>query len=577
MRTTKRKGDLVARVGRGACAVLLGAVCACSREKPAAGAGTGGAADSADGEGPGGTLVIATVGDADALVPPLTQSLQGAQVVSQLFDRLVEIGPALNTVGDAGFRPRLARSWTWAADSLSVRFALDPRARWHDGRAVTARDVAFSFRTYAEPRVASPAAALLADIDSVSAVDSLTAVVWFARRSPQQFFDAVYHVYILPEHLLGRAARDRLAASTFAQAPVGSGRYRFGAWERGQRLTLEAIGDHWRGRPNLDRVVWEFAPDFGNATIRLLAGDADFLENLRPETLGQMTRSRAVRLVPYPSLDYGFLQFNLRAADGSGSPHPLFADRELRRALSMGIDRERVVRNVFDTLAHVAAGPFPRAVFPDWQKLRAIPHDVPRARALLDSLGWTDADGDGVRERAGVRLAFSVLVPTSSQIRQQLATLVADQLRSVGAQVAVEPLDIGVFVERQNDRRFDAAMGGWHTDPSPAGIRQTWGMIGARTSGGSNYGGYESSVFDTAVDSALGASSPERSRAHWLRAYQTIVDDAPAIWLFEPRLVAGAHRRLRLTGLRPDAWWAALDEWSIPLAERIGRDRVGVR
>jgi peptide/nickel transport system substrate-binding protein len=102
-------------------------------------------------------------------------------------------------------------------------------------------------------------------------------------------------------------------------------------------------------------------------------------------------------------------------------------------------------------------------------------------------------------------------------------------------------------------------------------------MIGARTSGGSNYGNYESPIFDTAVDSALGASSPARSRAHWLRAYQTIVDDAPAVWLFEPRLVAGAHRRLRLTGLRADAWWAELDRWGIPLAERIGRDRVGVR
>jgi peptide/nickel transport system substrate-binding protein len=182
-----------------------------------------------------------------------------------------------------------------------------------------------------------------------------------------------------------------------------------------------------------------------------------------------------------------------------------------------------------------------------------------------------------VRERGGVPLEFSVLVPTSSQIRQRLAGLVQEQLRALGARVTVEPLEIGVFVERLNDRRFDAAMGGWHTDPSPANIRQTWGMIGARTSGGSNYGGYESVAFDAAVDSALNASAPAKSRAHWLRAYQTIVDDAPAIWLFEPRLVAGAHRRIRLQGLRADGWWAELDQWSIPLGERIGRDRVGVR
>jgi peptide/nickel transport system substrate-binding protein len=543
----------------------------------AAGACDRAAAPAAGDDAPGGTVVVAAAAEPGNILPILPNTTQGTAIYWQLFDRLAEIGNDLNTVGDQGFEPRLARSWAWAPDSLSVRFALDPRARWHDGRPVTARDVAFSFQLTTDPRTASPVAVLLANVDSVTAPDSATAVVWFARRSPQQFFDAVYHLFVLPEHLLARVPPDRLAASEFARQPVGSGRFRFARWERSQRLELEAVPDHWRGRARLDRVVWAFAPDFGTATIRLLAGDADFLENVRPETLGQMARSRSLRLVPYPSLDYGFLQFNLRAADASGGPHPLFADRELRRALAMAVDRERVVRNVFDSLAHVAVGPVPRAVFPDWPKIRQLPYDVAAARRTLDSLGWRDDDGDGTRERAGVPLAFSVLVPTSSQIRQRLAVLVQEQLRGVGARVTVEPLEIGVFVDRLNDRRFDAAMGGWHTDPSPAGIRETWGVIGTRTSGGSNYGSYESAAFEAAVDSALDAVSPERSRAHWLRAYQTIVDDAPAVWLFEPRLVAGVHRRIRTTGLRADGWWAALDEWSIPLGARIGRDRIGLR
>ncbi len=556
------------RLARAAAAALLALLplAGCERAAPSDG-------DAAT----GGTVVIAAAAEPSSLLPVVTTLPQATAIYSQLFDRLAELDSTLNTVGDAGFTPRLAKSWEWARDSLSVRFALDPRARWHDGTPVTARDVAFSFRLTTDPRLDSPVAPLLANVDSVSAPDSATAVLWFARRSPQQFFDAVYHLYVLPEHLLRAVPPGQVATSAFARQPVGSGRFRFGRWERAQRVELEAVRDHWRGRPSLDRVVWAFAPDFGTATIRLLGGDADFLENLRPETLGEMSRNRALRLVPYPSLDYGFLQFNLRAADGSGAAHPLFADRELRRALTMGVDRERVVRNVFDSLAYAAVGPVPRAVFPDWKQLRQIPYDVARARALLDSLGWTDADGDGVRERGGVPLAFSVVVPTSSQIRQRLAGLVQEQLRALGARVTVEPLDIGVFVERLNDRRFDAAMGGWKADPSPANIRQTWGMIGARTTGGSNYGSYESPAFDAAVDSALNASAPAKSRAHWLRAYQTIVDDAPAIWLFEPRLVAGAHRRIRLQGLRADGWWAELDRWSIPLGERIGRDRIGVR
>ena len=84
-------------------------------------------------------------------------------------------------------------------------------------------------------------------------------------------------------------------------------------------------------------------------------------------------------------------------------------------------------------------------------------------------------------------------------------------------------------------------------------------------------------AFDAQLDSALATGNPAKARPHWLRAYQTIVDDAPAVWLFEPRLVAGVHRRVRVAGLRADGWWTRLADWSIPARERIGRDRVALR
>ena len=75
----------------------------------------------------GGTIVISTSADADVLLPPLTMTIQGKQVVDQIFDNLADIGPALNTVGDAGFAPRLSDRWSWARDSMSVQFHINPR------------------------------------------------------------------------------------------------------------------------------------------------------------------------------------------------------------------------------------------------------------------------------------------------------------------------------------------------------------------------------------------------------------------------------------------------------------------
>ena len=334
----------------------------------------------------GGTVIIATAAEPATLFPPLAAGAQASAVVDQVFDRLADVGDSLETVGDRGFRPRLAERWQWAPDSLSVSFALARGARWHDGRRVTSRDVAFSFAVATDPAVASPYSAFLANVDSISTPDSATAVAWFKRRLPSQFFGLTYYLYVLPEHLLGRVPRAQLARSPFARRPVGSGRFRLEEWTPGERLVLAADADNYRGRPRLDRAVWSVAPDFGAATIRFLSGDADFFENLRPESVDETAENRALRALPYPSLDYGFLQFNLRAADGggTGAPHRLFGDRALRRALTMAVDRERLVRNAVDTLAAVAVGPVPRALAPGWRALKQLPYNPAAARAQLD-------------------------------------------------------------------------------------------------------------------------------------------------------------------------------------------------
>src|SRR5471030_3024595 len=136
----------------------------------------------------GGTIVVSSAADADVLFPPLTLTLMGKQVSDQVFDNLADIGPSLNTVGDAGFTPRLADRWQWAADSQSVAFHLNPRARWHDGVPVSAEDVRYTFQLVKDTSLASPLGSNLDNVDSVSVRDSLTAVVWFHRRTPDAFF-----------------------------------------------------------------------------------------------------------------------------------------------------------------------------------------------------------------------------------------------------------------------------------------------------------------------------------------------------------------------------------------------------
>lgn len=550
-----------------ACLPVAAAFAACRGEQP------GGDAAKGDAAATGGTVIVSTPTEPDNLAPPVTTSQFGKQVEDLVFERLADLGPGLNTVGDAGFEPRLARTWTWATDSLSIAFALDPAARWHDGRPVRASDVRFTWRLYTDAATASPVASLLGNIDSVTVRDSLTAVIWFHRRTPEQFFEATYQMYVLPEHVLGTADRARLAAGDFARTPVGSGPFRFVEWLPGQRLALAADTTGGRRRASLDRVVYTFAPDPATAYQRFVTGEADVFEAVRPDKVAEVAANPALRLHIGPSLAYQFLGFNLYR-DASDAPHPVFADRAVRRALSMAVDRTAIARAMYDTLAAVALGPFPRAIASADTTLAPLPFATDSATRILDAAGWT-AGADGMRARGGTPLAFSILVPTSSASRVRAAVVLQEQLRRIGAKVTVEQLDFPAFLARLDARKFDAMLGGWSTDPGTAAVRQTWGSAGA-IAGGDNTGRYRSAAFDAHVDSGVAAFDPARMRAHFAAAWRTITDDAPAIWLAEPRATIGVHARLRPVGIRPDAWWAGLHRWTVAPGQRLARDGAGV-
>ncbi|MEA2760950.1 MAG: peptide/nickel transport system substrate-binding protein [Gemmatimonadaceae bacterium] len=531
--------------------LILAVFVACSPE---------GSRSSNAAKGPiGGTIVISTAADPDVLLPPLTLSVQGKVIVDQIFDNLADIGPALNTVGDAGFTPRLSDHWTWAPDSMSIAFHINPRARWHDGAPVSAEDVRYTFGLVKDTALASPLAGNLDNIDSVSVVDSLTARVWFHQRTPDGFFKAASPVAILPSHLLKTTSPAALRESAFARSPVGSGRFRFASWERGARVVLQADSANYRGRPNADRVIWLVSADYPAAAVRFLGGGADFLDVVKPELVPQVKAKGADVVVSAGSLDYGYVAFNLRNTTNS-APHPILGDRETRRALVMAVDRAALVRSIFDSLGMVAHGPATRIMATSDTTI-GLAYDPAQASRTLDSLGWKRG-ADGIRTRGGKPLAFSLMVPSSSSIRMKFAVLLQEQWRKAGANVRIEPLEANAFGARIDSRKFESLLNAWHIDPTPSSVREEWASSEIRR-GGYNATSYSSPSFDAVIDTAVREMNPAQSAALYRRAYRTLTDDAPAMWLYEVRNARGVSRRIHAVGLRPDAWWANIADWSV--------------
>ncbi len=249
-------------------------------------------------------------------------------------------------------------------------------------------------------------------------------------------------------------------------------------------------------------------------------------------------------------------------------------DVALRRALTLAIDRPAIVKNVFDTLAYLSIGPVTRAQWTADTAIAMPTHDLAAAKALLDSLGWVDHDGDGVRDKGGRALAFSLLTPSSSAPRRQAAVLMQAQWKDVGARVTLEDMEFNTFVERISTGKFDVVMHGLHNDPSPSDLRANFGSPPSTKDFAANYGGYSSPVVDAALDSAAREFDVARSKALYQRAYARIVDDAAAIFLYEPKLVAGVNRRVETGPLPAGGWWTTIAEWRITPGAQIARDRV---
>lgn len=517
-----------------------------------------------------GTVVFVTGNNPKSLLPAVIDNAGARDIVDQLFLKLADIGMSENTIGDADFVPELANRWEWD-DPKTLVFHLDPRARWQDGVPVTANDVAFSFDAYRDPAVGAAAENALAKISSVTVRDSATAVFRFREHYPTAFYDAVYQMWILPQHLLAQVPRTDWLTAAFGQHPVGDGPYRFVSWVPGQTIELAADSTFFLGRPHLRHLIWKIVSGTAAALSSVVAGQADALEYLgSPANIELARKAPQLTLYPYRGSSYAYLELNLRANGDTTRPHPVLGDREVRRALTMALDRKAIVASVFGTYAKVPPGPMPQ-FWSIWDStIQTIPFDSAGAARLLGARGWRPGP-DGIRVKDGQRLSVEIAVTSTSALRQQLARLIQAQWRAVGVDAQVQPLDQNLLQDRLAAGRFDAVFQGFNADPTPAsGILQHW-VRGAPD----HYSHYQNDDFDRLVALAgSGAVTPAQSAADWRSAMNILNGDAPGIWLAAPDNVAAISSRIAGVRIRPDSWWSQVWTWRIPADRLIDRDRA---
>ena len=507
-----------------------------------------------------GTVVVAATGEPASLVPPLVVETVGRDISDQIFERLAVLSPGAAPIDPAGYRPGLADKWE-RVDSLTWRFRLRPGARWHDGKPVTADDVVFSFDAFSDSIFDAPARSYLAGRLRVTPEDSVTVRIAFREPSPEQLYDATYHVRILPRHVWDTIPRQRWAADTTLAHLVGSGAYHVQDWQRGRFLSLVADSTRAAGNPTppIRHVVWRFAPDPDAALNLVLSHEADLMETVgAPDRVQRVARDTTFQTVTYPAAVYGFLAF--RVADAAGRPHPVLGDPELRRALTQAVDRPTVSRALFGEGTRVPPGPMSQLLWIWDDGTRVLKFDSTRARETV------------TRVKARHPLdRVDILVPATSSSRRKLALVIQEAWRKAGVNATVTTVEFPVFQERLAKGRFDSYIGAYLDEPTPRGLMDQWTRAGW---GALNYGHYANPVFDSLLSAASREQDVGKAKQRWREAMDTLNADAPAIFLYALANTAAVQQRLEGVKLDPYSWLSGLPTWRVYRGRKLGRDSV---
>lgn len=443
------------------------------------------------------TRLVATVRSEPRSFNRLVASDRTSALISSLVHgKLVRINSATQ-----GVEPWLAESWS-SEDGRQWTVALRRDAQFSDGTPLTAADVLFSLEAVFHPSVGSTLAQALSPGGhpiAASVIDPHTVRLTFASGYGPglRVLDALP---ILPRHRLAGSLADGTFRNTWSTAVdpvevVGLGPFTIANYSPGQRVELRRNPHYWRvgsdGRPLplLDELILEIVPDQNAEMLRLETGRTHLVSGeLRPEDMPRVERLATqgkVRVIEIGvGLDPDGLWFNL--TPGYASREPVRASwmhrREFRAAVSQAVDRVDLVQTIYAGSGVPLAGPVtPGNRFWHDPDLQPPPQDLARSRALLDSIGLSDRDGDGVREtREGQPVRLTLLTQRGNAIRERTASYLEQDLAKIGLDLDVIALDTPALVARLSAGDFDIALFVVQSsDVDPAANMDFWQSRGA--------------------------------------------------------------------------------------------------
>ncbi len=431
---------------------------------------------------PGGALTFATISEPLTLNLAISNDASSSGVLGYLFEGLTETSWLTDEV-----EPALAESWQRSDDGLTWTFHLRKDVTWHDGQRFTAHDVDFTFNRiiYNDDIPASSRSTFnfrFLDEESgewkeaqmtVTALDDYTVEcvlpVPFATFL-RSMGTSIYPKHILEKHVDGGTFASTWDIDTNPAEVIGTGPFTIERYDPGERVVMRRNPNYWlkddagNSLPYLDAVVRIIVPDLEDELVKFQTGEADFHGVLGEEFAELEPLQKEGNFTIYkrgPAFGTTFLGFNMNpgANPDTGelyvAPEKLewFRNKDFRQAVAHSIDKDLIIDEVQHGLGYPqwssispAAGDFHNP------GVRKYEYDFGKANEILDGIGWTDTDGDGVREDSeGNKIEFTLVTNTGNTVRGRVGAIVQQGMEEIGVEADYKLIEFGDLVSQLID------------------------------------------------------------------------------------------------------------------------------
>lgn len=464
------------------------------------------------------TLRIGLQEDPDVLDPHKARTFVGRIVFKGLCDKLLDIAPDLKII------PRLATSWSFSEDGLTLTMKLRSDAKFHDGETLDAAAAKANLER-ARTLPDSLRKSELASVDSIETPDASTLVFKLKRK------DATLLAQLTDR--AGMMLSPKSLSGDVGAKPICSGPYKFVERVQNDRIVLDKFKEHWEAANyHFDRVIYRAIPDTTVRLANLRAGELDMLERLAPTDVKSAQADKGLTVANIANLGYQGITIN--TAHGEAANQPMAKDKRVRQALSLAIDRKVLSQVVFEGLYAPMVQPFnpgnpyESAAFP-------VPaRDVAKAKALLKEAGLT---------KVSVEL-FVTNNPVDAQLGQVIQAMAAE----AGIDIQLRSTEFASQLRDQQQGKFQMSRIGWSGRIDPDGNIHQF----VTSKGSQNDGRYSNPEVDRLLDEARTVYEVAERKKRYDAAQKILQDELPIVYLYNQTVFFAMRSTIDGFTINPD-------------------------